>query len=474
MPNRYATVSGNWSDVTIWDNYLSLGYPTASDTVRPNGFNVTIDQNILITQLTNNASPPSVAGGRFFLNNGTTITASSSTTLLLSQFAYGNTGGNSTGSMVVISGSNNATIIGNVSNTGAGNFHFVILKQDLSNLSITGSLFSAGGSAYQTPIIDYSAGNTYISGSLFGGIASNFNAAIRIFNSSSVYIVGDVVGSGRSNGAGINVEGGTTGSIEVYGNVRGGTGGPGISVATRRDVKVVGNIIAGTGGSARGIDLPGANSNLQITGSVIANALPGIQANSGANVSIYISGSVVGGPTNTIGAVYKTTTGILQIIGPITAGQVSPGVATNTSPSPIYLTGPFYNTNNRNAVYAPIIQLISGSTPTWTFDTETFGEQRTLYTADFPGNFPSASNVRQGTVFGDTGQFTGVVAIPSASNVLKGVLLDNTTGSASFTTQNVWSVLTSSLNVTESIGERLQNASTVATDGILITSKGTL
>ena len=48
------------------------------------------------------------------------------------------------------------------------------------------------------------------------------------------------------------------------------------------------------------------------------------------------------------------------------------------------------------------------------------------------------------------------------------------TSPASFTTQNVWSVLTGSLNVTESIGERLQNASTVATDANLITLTGTL
>ena len=109
-----------------------------------------------------------------------------------------------------------------------------------------------------------------------------------------------------------------------------------------------------------------------------------------------------------------------------------------------------------------------------TFDTETYGEQRTLYTADFPGNFPATTNVRQGTVFGDTSQFTGTVAIPSASNVLKGVPVDTTTGSASFTTQNVWSVLTSSLSATGSIGERLVSASTVATDANLITLTGTL
>ena len=79
--------------------------------------------------------------------------------------------------------------------------------------------------------------------------------------------------------------------------------------------------------------------------------------------------------------------------------------------------------------------------------------------------------MRQGIAFGDTGQFVGVVAIPSASNVIQGVPVDNTTGSASFNTQNVWGFPTASLTVTGSIGARLRNASTVATDAILITSK---
>ena len=48
------------------------------------------------------------------------------------------------------------------------------------------------------------------------------------------------------------------------------------------------------------------------------------------------------------------------------------------------------------------------------------------------------------------------------------------TSPASFTTQNVWSVLTGSLTATGSIGERLRNAATVATDAASIITKGTL
>jgi hypothetical protein len=136
-------------------------------------------------------------------------------------------------------------------------------------------------------------------------------------------------------------------------------------------------------------------------------------------------------------------------------------------------TGPFYNVNNRNAVYAQNLQLISGSTPTWTFNTETYGGTKILYTSGAVAGYPSASNVRLGTIYGDVNQFTGTVAIPAASHVIRGALVDNGTGSATFTTQNVWSYATASMTASNSIGNRLRNVATVATDAALITTKGT-
>lgn len=472
MANRYAITNGNWSNSAIWDNYATLGFPTSSDIVRPNGYSVVIDQNITILQLTNNASSPAVAGGVFLLANGITITSSSAATpVLYSQYTTGIS--TTTGSLVAISESNSATIIGNVTNTGVNNYHYTIYKTGTSNLTITGSLTSAGGSAFQIPLVDASAGNTYILGNLQGGAASNVNPAVRILNSCSLYVVGNVVGSGLSNGGGINIEGGSSGIVDVRGNVSAGANtGPGIYSTVQRTINIVGNV---TSAGGNGVSLSGANSLLTITGSVIATAnASNINNSAGANTSIYISGSVIGGPTHTSGVVYKTTTGTMQIIGPITSGLSGPGIDTNANVTNLFLTGPFYNRNNRNAVLSPMFQLLSGSTTTWIFDTETALEQRTLYTQNYPGNFPSASNVRQGTVFGDTNQFTGTAVIPPTGSVLKGVPVDNVTGSASFTTQNVWDINTNNLTTTGSLGARLRNVATVATDGAAIASKGKL
>jgi hypothetical protein len=300
------------------------------------------------------------------------------------------------------------------------------------------------------------------------------NRAIFSTSSGSLRISGSVASGGNGNNQGtIHINGATT--VDIRGNVSsiGLTQvGPAIFTQGNANINIVGDVITS---AVAAINMSTGTSVLTITGSIyqLPTSTSTLQINiGGTRCDVNVSGSVSAG--NASSAIFHATLGNSTLRGPISSSNIFPGVQFSNASHILTATGPFYNTNGRNAVFAVNLQLLSGSTPTWTFDTETYGEQRTLYTADFPGNFPSASNVRQGTVFGDTGQFTGTVAIPSASNVLRGVPVDATTGSASFTTQNVWSVATSSLSATGSIGERLQNAATVATDANLITLTGTL
>ena len=75
MANRYAVKSGNWSDVTVWDGGVSL--PGAADSVWPNNFVVTIDQDVSVAELRNDASAPAAASGYFtIIGNTRSITAS--------------------------------------------------------------------------------------------------------------------------------------------------------------------------------------------------------------------------------------------------------------------------------------------------------------------------------------------------------------------------------------------------------------
>lgn len=83
MAVRFATATGNWSNTAIWDNGA---LPTSSDTIYPNGFTVTIDQDITIQSLNNNISPvviPNIATPAMTSNTsptGTVISSNSSGT----------------------------------------------------------------------------------------------------------------------------------------------------------------------------------------------------------------------------------------------------------------------------------------------------------------------------------------------------------------------------------------------------------
>jgi hypothetical protein len=457
MPNRWPISSGNWSNSAIWSGSI---IPTASDDVFANSQSIYIDTDIAVTSLRNSATGSAIAGGLFYLNNGVNVNVSNS--IIKS--------GNGT-SLIVISQSNAASVNCPTMTLASGFGAFVVMETS-SSLNYTGSVQNpniGGGIAHN------STGVLNLSGSV---TTNNVNGTvgISITNRGTLNMIGNVVGGTAATQQSI-IANSPSCSINIVGNVIGGTGNGAIAVTLGTNtgngnisLTVNGNVI---GNGSAGILAAFGVSNIVITGSLIDNGVSAyLDTQFAGNSNLTVSGSVIGSRAATATINKTTAGGNITVIGPVYAGLSAPGissVATNN-----FLTGPFYNVNNRNAIYAPIFQLISGSTPTWTFDTETALEQRTLYTQNFPGNFPSISNVRQGTVFGDTAQLTGTVAIPSTGSVLKGVLVDNTTGSASFTTQNVWDVDVNNLIITGSLGSRLRNTATVASDGILIALTGSL
>lgn len=439
MPNRWPISSGNWSNAAIWSGSI---IPTASDDVYSNGKTVNIDTNVSFTTLRNNASASAVVAGGFFIpNDGITMTGN----------ILGSYGISATNEYVVrCTGSNSSTLIGNVS-TGGSNFMVAVSMVQGSSLTITGSVQCS---------------------SLLSGGGTN-NRAILMNSSGSLLITGSVLSGGNGNSLGtIHVT--AAGTIQIIGNITslaGSLPGPVIFVQGNPNITIQGDVISSV---SIPVNINTGTSILTVTGSIypVGTTATVIINIGGTSCNVNISGSIISGP-NTI-ALQHTTAGTSNLIGPIFASYTFPGVTFSYASHILSATGPFYNSNSRNAINSINLQLISGSTSTWTFDTETNLEQRTLYTQNYPGNFPSASNVRQGTVFGDTNQFTGTVAIPSTGSVLKGVLVDNTTGSASFTTQNVWGIDTNNLTTTGSLGARLRNVATVAVTGDAIASKGNL
>jgi hypothetical protein len=458
MPNRWPIADGNWSVPEIWSGSL---IPTSADDVFTNNRRVNIDIDTTIRSIRNSATGSAVASAAqancFYLNDGVTLTAN----------AGGVIGAVTSGAFfptIIVSGSNSARIIANI--TSSVQFGNAILLLDGASLTITGSVVPtlADANYQQITIRSSSTGTLRISGSILNGGGTYFGATIRLLAATRLDVNGTVFGSLTISGyhtidtsaaSIITVTGSIIGSsiqpVAVIGNLSTGT------------VIVSGSVTSGAGGL--GI-LNNSTGTIIVTGSV--TAVSGYGINNASTGTVSVSGSVTAGTGNS--GIISTTAGRITVIGPISASRSFPGIQ-STSTGNVFLTGPFLNVNNRNAVFAQNLQLISGSTPTWTFDTETFGGTKILYTSGSVTGYPSISNVRNGVIYGDTNQFTGTVVIPAASNVIRGALVDNTTGSASFTTQNAWNAATGSLTVSGSIGARLRNTATVNTDAALITTR---
>jgi len=452
MPTRYAVASGNWSSLATWDGGTTV--PTSSDDVWANNYRVFIDQDITVKTLRNHpvASPVIAAGGSFITTGSRTITCT--VTNAGSGSIYGGfVNYQSISSVLIVTGSDNVNIVSDImGGLLPSPYGYAVTIANTGTVNITGSI--AGYVFEGVSVTTVSGGTINISGSVRGNYLRSGGGAnsvgMTVYVTKTINVVGDVIGEPLVSGIGISTGGSGNIILDVKGNIYTRGANPAISH------------VFGT-------------STITITGSIYQ--IPGSTATSvlsigGTSCNINISGSITAGIAGS--GIVHSTLGTSNLTGPISASVTVPGIQFSNASHNLSATGPFYNVNNRNAVYSPNLRLLSGSTTTWTFDTETFGEQRTLYTQNYPGNFPAASNVRQGTVFGDTNQFTGTVAIPPTGSVFKGVPVDNTTGSASFDTQSVWGINTNNLTTTGSLGARLRNVATVATDGAAIASKGNL
>jgi hypothetical protein len=493
MPNRWPISSGNWSDSAIWSGSL---IPTAADDVYANNQLVTVDQDIIVRTLNNINIAGVAAGGTFFLTNGVRVQA-------VINGSFGNyLMGSTAPAAVTISGSNTAYITGSLSG-GPGNYAVAVSMSDASNLYITGSVTTGGSSLGCMGILSTSTGIISISGSIDAGLRSALGGAgIWMVAPTTLIVTGSIIAhaGGGANGYGVyaasnstisvqgNVTGGSGGtcygiiavqsaSIYVNGQVRGGVGtvgtnNAGITAGIGATIIISGSVSGSTGNNSPGI-LNSSINNIIVTGSVdggAGSACYGI-TNSG-NGFIFVTGSVNSRGNNS--GIYSTAASVTIVVrGPISASFVaSPPqqnnglVSTGLTATNIF-TGPFYNTGSFNAVYAYRMQMLSTSSH-WTFDTEVAGVSKTLYTSNTLPGVPRQTDVRRGTQYNFG--LTGSLEMPDPTTVKTGVAVDNTTGSAILTPQDMFDVATQTLTTSGSIGNLLTGASTVQTVGATISS----
>jgi hypothetical protein len=423
MAVKYAVASGNWSSGATWNGGT---VPTSADDVYANTFTVTIDNTFTVLSVRNSAlaSPVITAGGQFIYANGGNLTC--------------------TAAIPFISGIVSLAVIEMTLPSGnTGTFNG-------SCLSSTSSLFSTS-SAIGLRLSN--TGTLNINGSFtttFGsGSGDNNKNIVSVTGNGTLNFVGDLIHNSANGSSSIIKFNASSGVLNLTGNVSG-------------------NSVNGLVGASAISIVPGT---INVTGNLTSSTSSTIYVSGG---SVNVIGNVTGGTTQP-----SITNGVsaatISVTGIITAGSGSPAIYSNFALTSGYgsstfvkVSGNVVNTNNIMAVVAPRVT-IDSNTSSWLFQISTGGD-RILYAAGVPLGNPVVGDVRFGTIYGASNELTGTMRVPSAANVLQGVLVDNTVGTLLMTPAQCWNYLISSGFVANSIGDRLQNASTVATTGGQIAS----
>lgn len=517
MPDIRAIANGNWSNPAIW----APNPPAAGDVVRPNNFTVTIDVNVTVTEIRNDAGGGAVVGGSFTLNDGVTVTASNGffgtyASAAIGLLNYNGAGivtlnGNIDGSRNIttntcaVSNNSSGTIIinGNLTSAGSGGSSQTLRNQSNGTLIINGNLTSVSGE-----LIRNGAGTTTIT----GNITTNSGSAITNA-SGTVTITGDLLIGGPGNTQCVSQTG--TGIVNVIGNLFAGGAGNTISTNTcinntsSGTVNVTGNLTGGSVTSTGAISLSACILNsgtgtVNVTGTVTngssqagASNLAFLQAIRNTSTGIInIIGNCVGtiaaSAANQSAALVNAGTGNCNITGNAIGGSTGCAIQ-NVSTGTLTLNGnaiggtAYQAIEGVNAAGNTIVEKIrfgaNGQTATRGYikfkNTPNIAAETVLKTDATTTNLvdinvvpnlqPSVTNVRLGVTY-SSGSLTGTMNVPPFNAVKAGVPVDNGVGTAALTPQDVWNVLISGLTQSGSIGERLKNVATVETTGTQIAS----
>jgi hypothetical protein len=414
-----AIANGNWSNTATWFGGV---LPTPADNVFANNFTITIDGTFTVLDINTDASTGITLGGKFVFANGGNLTCTN---------PIGIASITATANFWVLEfnlpAGQSATFTGNISGAFAGGGLGLVNYANSGTFNFNGNCnaVSTGGTARQV----FRVGGTGTVNHV-GNLTSSSTSGANNNNSQPVYIASNCI-------------------YNLTGNVSGGNNASWTSSNINNNVS--------------GLSINNA-CTVNITGNVIANAAPAITANAAATVNIV--GNVSGSPAAP-GIYNLGTPSSYSITGIITSGVAS--AAINAASSLVIVRGNVVNTDTYAAIYAPRIT-IDNNVTSWQFKDSTNTIIRTLYAAGVALGNPATSNVRFGTTYGASLELTGTMRVPSSINVLQGVGVDNTVGTLLMTPAQCWNYLISSGFVANSIGDRLQNASTVATTGGQIAS----
>lgn len=340
-----------------------------------------------------------------------------------------------------------ATITGNIfaGNNNSSNGTIGLWITGAMNTTINGNVF---GSASIGLRAQHSAGNTTLNGRaisslnyglyhnalgnmIINGTQSNNGGGVAVpiykeFGSGDMIINGNIIGVTNSNSP----------SYCIYDN-------------SQTTLTINGNVTNGDFGASNGAGLvylfrsSTLNINGNVSGGTVPNALAVFSNTSFSTMRINVLGNVIGGanPNNCMGISLGTGVGsqILTVTGSVIASSQSVAIS---SPNVAHLTTIHGNiVNNSNVMAFFGVRLNIGTTQSTTWTLQTSSGSRAISTSNASNGVPAVSNVRSGVVYGSGNEFTGTLAVPTASMVSFGVPVDNTTGTAVLNVSDVGALL---------------------------------
>jgi hypothetical protein len=405
------------------------------------GANVVQIAEFEMTELTGTVNG-GVAGGTFNLLSGSNLTCTAAQGVVIGSTTQPVQFSGVSGSEATLTANLPAGTVPTTTN------YYTILHNGTGTLNINGDIVFSGAS---NGIINRGQINSTSTGILRinGAVSSAANASestnqcIRM-TGGRLFINGTVSG-GSTSTTGQIIVGGTS-IIEITGNVN-TTGLTNITGGS--NITVIGDIT--NTGTGLAINSPGAP--ITVTGALTVNGSGG--GTSSTTGTTNIGGSVT---ISGLGVGVTSTTGVVTIGGNITASTSNVAVQSSTL---VKCSGLLFNTNNFQAVYAPRIT-IEPTTTSITFQKIGGGTQIVYIGSATSFNLPATNDVRLGTVYGQSNEFTGSMVVQTPENVLLGTLVDNTVGTLIMTPDNLVQELGTS---TRPVAVRLQNSSTVDTTG---------
>ncbi len=441
MATARAIANGNWSSTSTWNGGV---LPGNGDTVYANGFNVTINQDILI----GGANNPTVNAGSFVSGQWYEV-------LFVGTTSWTGIGAasNTAGTIFL------ATGVG----TGTGNARALATLTTAANTA-AGATGGGGSFAMSSPFAittDLRAGTTaclsvtgataltldglrVVGGTLASAHACNYAGTTTCTLANATFTAG---------GSGSAFNNASTGTVNVSSSCT-FTGGGGSATAFNNASNGTVNVSSSctfTGGSntSSAFTNAGANGTVNVSASCTftgagSNNPAFINASTGT-VNVSASCTFTGGSASAFALTNALTGTVIVTQGTFTASAFANAVSATNSGADVRLSGDFLDHwSGWKAVNAPRFRL--GTAPT-------LGQTRyalagttdsyfTMYGTD-NGSFgnPIAANVRSGVVYGG-GNLTGTCAVPAAGSVSLGVPVDAGFGTAILTTANVQSALT--------------------------------